>query len=66
MGNRRLLRSRKTRVIAGVCGGIADFFGLDPSAVRIAYFLLTLFSVFSGVPIYIVLWLLIPEEGSLY
>lgn len=63
--NRKLVRS-DDRMIAGVCGGIADFFGLDPSTIRVAYFLLTLFTAFSGIPVYIVLWLIIPDcrKGS--
>lgn len=57
-----LTRSRNNRVIAGVCGGIAEWLGWDPTLVRILYVLLSiLFVAFPGILIYIVLWLLMPE-----
>ncbi|MBP3756805.1 MAG: PspC domain-containing protein [Prevotella sp.] len=59
--NRRLTRSAN-RTLAGVCGGIAEYLDVDPTAVRVAYVLLTLFTCFSGVIVYIILWLLIPEK----
>lgn len=50
-------------MIAGVCGGIGEYFGIDPTAVRVAYVLLSLLSVaFPGLLIYLVLWALIPER----
>lgn len=58
-----LTRSRKDRVLAGVCGGIAKWLGWDPTLVRILYVLVSLFSVaFPGIIVYIVLWILMPEE----
>lgn len=63
---KRLTLSRD-RKIAGVCGGIADWLGVDPTAVRVAYTLLTLFTAFSGVVVYIVLWIVMPkEEGGVW
>lgn len=59
--NRRLPRSAN-RTLAGVCGGIAEYLDVDPTAVRVAYVLLTLFTCFSGVIVYIILWFLIPEK----
>lgn len=57
-----LRRSRGSRMIAGVIGGIADYFGLDPTLTRIVYVLISIFSAaFPGVFVYIVLWLLIPQ-----
>lgn len=51
-------------MIAGVCGGIAKWLDWDPTVVRVAYVLLSLFSAaFPGIIAYIILWLLIPEEG---
>jgi len=50
------------RWIAGVCGGLSDYFELDRDLVRIAWLLLTLFTAFSGVILYIILWILIPKE----
>ena len=58
---KRLMRSND-RVFAGVCGGIAEYFDFDPVLVRIAYAFLTLFTVFSGLIFYIVLWLVMPEK----
>ena len=50
------------RVFAGVCGGLAEYFEFDPVMVRIAYAFLTLFTAFSGLIFYIVLWLVMPEK----
>jgi len=57
---RKLIRS-SDRVIAGVCGGLAEWLGWDPTLVRILYVVLTFGTAFSGVIVYIVLWLLMPE-----
>ena len=62
--NKRLMRSND-RVLAGVCGGIAEYFDFDPVMVRIAYAFLTLCTYFSGVLFYIVCWLIMPEKGLL-
>ena len=50
------------RVIAGVCGGLAEYFDFDPVMVRIAYAFLTLFTAFCGRIFYIVLWIVMPER----
>lgn len=51
------------RKLAGVCGGIAEYLGIDPTVVRIVYLVLTLFSVaFPGILLYLILWALIPEK----
>ncbi|GFZ39671.1 PspC domain-containing protein [Bacteroides nordii] len=63
---RKLTRSRSDRMLAGVCGGLAQFFGLDVSLVRIAYAILTIFTAFAGVPVYILMWIIIPEEKNRY
>lgn len=61
MEKKRLTRSTD-RVLGGVCGGIAEYFDWDPTLVRVGYLFLTLFTVFSGVLIYPLLWLVIPEK----
>ena len=61
MAQKRLLRSND-RVIGGVCGGIAEYLDIDPTVVRVAYTVLTLFTVFSGILLYPVLWIIIPEK----
>jgi phage shock protein C len=51
------------RQIAGVCAGLADYFGLDATTVRVGYVLLSILSVaFPGIVVYIILWLVIPER----
>ena len=60
---RALRRSRRNRMIAGVVGGLADYFGLDPTVARIIYVLISVFSAaFPGILVYIILWILIPQE----
>lgn len=61
MGNRRLTRSND-RMIAGVCSGIAEYFGWDPTMVRIIYVLATVFTAFSGTFVYILLWIVMPRS----
>ena len=62
---KRLYRSEKDKMIAGVCGGIAEYFTLDPTLVRIGYILLSLFTVFSGVLAYLILWVVVPKRKML-
>jgi phage shock protein C len=58
-----LYRSRRHKVIAGVCGGLADWLGWDPTVVRIAYVVLSIASVgFPGTIAYIILWIVMPKE----
>ncbi len=52
-------------MIAGVCGGIAQVLGLDPTKVRIAYVVLSLCSTtFPGILIYVILWIAMPEAAE--
>ncbi|WP_417015641.1 PspC domain-containing protein [Alistipes sp.] len=60
---RHLYRSRRERIIAGVCGGLADFFGINVSRIRIALLLLILFGGLS-LWVYIILWLIVPQDPS--
>lgn len=62
--NRKLERPRKDRMLGGVCAAIANYFGLDSTLVRIAYALLTVFTAFSGIIVYFILLLIIPEEPN--
>jgi len=56
-----LLRSRDHRIIAGVCGGIADSLGWRPTSVRILYVVGSILSVaFPGVLVYLILWIVMP------
>ncbi|MEO1052504.1 MAG: PspC domain-containing protein [Bacteroidota bacterium] len=57
----RLTRS-SNRLFAGVCGGIAEFLGWDPTLVRILYIVLSVASIgFPGLLVYIILWVVMPE-----
>ncbi len=60
--NKKLYRSRTNRMIAGVCSGLGDFFGLDPTVVRLIFVAGTLIGFGSFVLIYLVLFIVVPEE----
>ena len=62
--NRKMERPRKDRMLGGVCAAIANFFGWDSTLVRIVYVLLTVFTAFSGIIVYFILLLIIPEEPN--
>jgi phage shock protein C len=58
----RLRRSRSNRMIAGVIGGLARYFGFDPTMARVIYVILSIVSVaFPGLLVYILLWVIMPE-----
>jgi len=59
----RLMRSRTERLVAGVCGGLAEYFGLDPVIVRLIFVLVTL-TTGIGFVVYPVLWLVMPQAGA--
>ena len=57
-----LRRSRKNRMIAGVCGGLAQWLGWDPTLVRVLYVAVSILSAaFPGILVYLILWVLMPE-----
>ena len=51
------------RMLGGVCGGLAEYLGLDPTLVRIAYALLTAITAFSGIILYPILYWIIPSKN---
>ncbi|MDH4982556.1 PspC domain-containing protein [Hyphomicrobium sp. D-2] len=60
---RPLTRVRQGKMIAGVCGGLAKWLGWDPTLVRLGYLVLTVLSAaFPGLLIYILLWVLMPQD----
>ena len=62
---RSLSRSRHDRMLAGVIGGIAWRFGWNSTLLRVIYVILSIASAaFPGILVYLILWLLIPEEGN--
>lgn len=57
-----LRRSRSNRMIAGVVGGLAEYWSLDPTLARVIFVVVSILSVaFPGVLVYAILWLVIPE-----
>ena len=60
MAKQRLVRPRRGKMIAGVCAGLADYFGLDVTLLRIGFVLLGLFG--AGELAYIVLWVIAPKS----
>lgn len=60
MQTRHLTRSETNKRLAGVAGGIAEYFGIDPILVRVA-FVVAAFMGFTGVLVYVVLWIVLPR-----
>lgn len=59
---RPLRRSREHRLIAGVCGGLAEWWGKDPTLVRILFLLVGALPFLSGILVYLILWIVVPPE----
>ncbi|MRX26630.1 PspC domain-containing protein [Kangiella sp. HZ709] len=57
-----LKRSKANKMIGGVCGGLAKRFDIDPTMMRIIYVIASLLTATVGAFLYIILWLVIPEE----
>ena len=64
MEPRKLYRSRTNRVLAGVCSGLGNFFGIDPTVVRLIFVAGTILGFGSFVLIYLVLFIVVPEEPA--
>lgn len=61
---KKLMRSHN-RMVAGVCAGFAEYFDLDVSLVRLGYVILSVLSAaFPGILVYIIAWIIIPEDPS--
>lgn len=60
---KKLFRSRHNRMLAGVCGGLAEYFNIDPTMMRVITIILTVTPFVPAGIIYLLLWLLIPERG---
>jgi len=61
---KRLYRSRTNKKIAGVCGGIAEYFDIDPTVVRVIFVILLLPGGLPGIVPYLILWAVIPTQNS--
>jgi len=59
--NKRLYRSTTDRMVSGVAGGVADYLAVDPSIIRIAWAVLTIFSGGAFLLLYIIMWIVVPE-----
>lgn len=62
--NRRLYRSRRDSILGGVAGGVADYFDMDPSIVRIVWAVLALVTGGIFLVLYLVMWIVVPEGPS--
>ena len=60
---RRLYRSRTDRKLAGVCGGLAQYFNLDATLIRVLFVALAVFGG-SGLVLYLAMWIIVPNEPS--
>ncbi len=60
---KRLYRSRSNRMLGGVCAGIGEFFDIDPTLVRL-FFVFAFLLGGHGILVYLVLWLVVPEESA--
>lgn len=61
MNDKKLMRSRNDKMIAGVCGGLARYLGVDSTVVRLIFAVLLLFGGGGGI-LYLILWLVMPES----
>jgi phage shock protein C len=60
---KRLYRSRENKMLAGILGGLGEYLGVDPTVVRVGYFVLMfLTAIFPLVLLYFVLYLIVPEQ----
>ena len=59
--DRKLYRSRANRMIGGVCGGVGQYFNIDPTLIRILFIILV-FLWGGGLILYLIMWILVPEE----
>jgi phage shock protein C len=60
---RKLYRSQSQRMLAGVCGGLAEYFNLDATLIRVLFLILAVFGG-SGLVIYIVMWIIVPDVNK--
>ena len=63
MSGKRLYRSTTDRKVAGVCGGLGEYFGVDPTIIRIIWVALVL-GAGTGIIAYIIFWIVVPEGSA--
>ncbi|MBT3189152.1 MAG: PspC domain-containing protein, partial [Anaerolineae bacterium] len=64
MNNKTLYRTEKDKMIGGVCGGLGEYFEIDPALVRLL-FALIFFGYGAGLMVYVLLWIIMPSEDML-
>lgn len=64
-GPKRLKRSIRDKMLAGVCGGLADYFEIDPTIIRLAFVLAVLIGG-TGILAYLIMWLIVPKEELIF
>lgn len=62
MTQKRLTRSRSNKWLAGICCGMAEYFGWDAELLRLLWVLLTFCTVFCGGIVYLILWIIMPQD----
>jgi phage shock protein C len=60
---RKLYRSQNQRMVAGVCGGLADYFNIDVTVIRVLFLILSVFGG-TGLLIYLVMWIIVPDVSK--
>ena len=62
MKSKKLYRSKKNRIIAGICGGLGEHFNIDPTIIRLILVFLVVFGMGAGILFYIIAWIIVPER----
>ena len=62
---KKLYRSEENQIIAGVCGGIGEYFDIDPTLIRVIYIFLSFLTGGFGFLMYLLLWIIIPPKSSI-
>ena len=60
---KRMQRSTTGRWFAGVCGGLGEYFGIDPTVIRVVFFILFWFGWGGGI-VYLIMWIVLPQEPA--
>jgi phage shock protein C len=59
---KKLYRSRSNRMLAGVAGGAAEYFNIDPLVIRLVFVIAAIFGVSLGFWVYVIMWIAVPEK----
>jgi phage shock protein C len=61
---KRLYRSKKDRILGGVCAGLGEHLDVDPTVIRLIWAVVTVLSLGTGIIVYVLAWIIIPESGA--